>query len=131
MDLNYAVIIIFAIALIIMAVASRMRTKGYEDFNLAGRRVGLARLVGTLGAAEFNTATLIGSAGVSYLYGTVGIWYTSLVFIVVFGTYAFTVAKPYRRLEITTIAEFFERRFSGPLAEPTRALASFLTLTFT
>jgi SSS family solute:Na+ symporter len=128
---KWIIVLLFVLLLIALSVGSMLRTKTYKDFNLAGRRVGLTRLVASLGAAEFNTATLIGAASVSYLYGTVGIWYTSIVFIVVFGVYTLTVAKPYRRLRVSTIAEFFERRYSGRLAEPTRAAASILTGIFT
>lgn len=128
---KYVIVALFALLFIYLAFASTRRTREYKDFNLAGRRVGLSRLVGTLGAAEFNTATLIGGASVAYMFGFVGIWYTSLIFIFVFGIYALTVAKPYRRLEISTIAEFFERRFTGRYTEITRALAAFITLTFT
>lgn len=128
---KYLIVGLAAVALIGVAVLSQRKTKNYKDFNLAGRRLGMARLVATLGAAEFNTATLIGGASVAYLYGFVGLWYTALIFIFVFGIYALTVAKPYRRLEINTIAEFFERRFTGPRSEVTRGVASFVTLTFT
>lgn len=131
MIIKWLIVALFALLLIALSIGSQIRTKTYADFNLAGRRVGLARLVGSLGAAEFNTATLIGAASVSYLYGTVGIWYTSIVFIIVFGVYTITVAKPYRRLQVSTIAELFERRYSGKLAEPTRALAAVLTGCFT
>ena len=103
---KYLIVGLFAALLIGLSYFSARRTRRYSDYNLAGRRLGLPRLVGTLGAAEFNTATLIGGASVAYLYGVVGLWYTSLIFIVVFSVYAFTVAKPYRRLEISTIAEF-------------------------
>lgn len=128
---KYVIVGLFAAALVGIAILSSRKARDYEDFNLAGRRLGLSRLVATLGAAEFNTATLIGGASVAYLYGFVGLWYTSLIFIFVFGIYALTVAKPYRRLEINTIAEFFERRFTGRRAEVTRGVASFVTLTFT
>ncbi|UZN00591.1 hypothetical protein OL548_14340 [Lysinibacillus sp. MHQ-1] len=60
---------------------------------MAGKGTGLFALTATLVAAEFNTATLIGGASVAYLFGTVGMWYTSLIFIAVFLAYAFTVAK--------------------------------------
>lgn len=125
------ILALFGAVLVVLAVWSARRLRAYEDFNLNGRRTGLPALIGTLGASEFNTATLIGGASVAYMYGTVGIYYTSLIFIFVFGIYALTVARPYRRLQISTIAEFFERRFSGPLSEPTRAVASVVTLTFT
>lgn len=122
---------LFAAVLVHLAYRSWKRARTHDEFDLAGRRTGLFPLVGTLGAAEFNTATLIGGASVAYQYGTVGIYYTSFIFVFVFGTYALTVAKPYRRLRISTIAEYFERRFTGRLAEPTRLLASLITLSFT
>lgn len=128
---KYAMLAIFAAVLICLSYRSWRRTKTYEDFNLAGRKTGLFPMVCTLGAAEFNTATLIGGASVAYLYGTVGIYYTSIIFVFVFSAYAVTVARPYRRLGISTIAEFFERRFHGPRSEATRAFASVVTLAFT
>lgn len=128
---KYAMTFAFTALLIYLAYRSYRRINSYQDYNLAGRKTGFAALVATLGAAEFNTATLIGGASVAYLYGTVGLWYTSFIFVFVFGIYALTVAKPYRRLRISTIAEFFERRFPGKRSESTRALASVVTLTFT
>lgn len=128
---KFAITALFAGILVHLAYRSWQRARTHDEFDLAGRRTGLLPLVGTLGAAEFNTATLIGGASVAYQYGTVGIYYTSFIFVFVFGIYALTVAKPYRRLRISTIAEYFERRFTGRLAEPTRLLASLITLSFT
>lgn len=128
---KYSILILFLFVLVFVAYRSYKNINSYEDFNLAGRRTKLLPLVGSLGAAEFNTATLIGGASVAFSYGTVGIWYTSFIFIPVFGIYAFAVAKKYRRLNISTIAEFFDRRFKGRNAEATRAIASLVTLSFT
>src|SRR5690625_3446644 len=128
---KYTILIIFLIILGIVSYKSFTRIKSYDDYNLAGRNTGLFPLVATLGAAELNTATLIGGASVAYLYGTVGIMYTSLIFIPVFLIYALTVSKKYRKLNISTIAEFFDVRFKGKNSEITRSLASFSTLTFT
>lgn len=128
---KYSILILFLIILGVVSYRSYKKIHSYEDYNLAGRNTKLFPLVATLGAAEFNTATLIGGASVAYLYGTVGIMYTSLIFIPVFGIYALTVAKRYRRLNISTIAEFFDRRFKGKNSELTRAIASLVTLTFT
>lgn len=128
---KYIMVGLFLAILIFISYKSYKRINNYNDYNLAGRNTNLPTLVATLGAAEFNTATLIGGASVAYMYGTVGIWYTSLIFIPVFGIYAFTVAKRYRRLNISTIAEFFDVRFKGKNSEVTRALASLVTLSFT
>lgn len=129
--MNYIFVGLLLVVLFLVAYQSSRKIKTYNDFNLAGRNTGLFALVCTLGAAEFNTATLIGGASVAYLYGTVGIWYTSLIFIPVFGIYALTVAKRYSRLRITTIAEFFDRRFQGKNRELLRGIATFVTLSFT
>lgn len=88
-------------------------------------------MLGTLVAAEFNTATMLGGASIGYSYGTVGIWYTVFFYIPAFILYTFTVAKRYRRLNINTVGEFFDQRFGGKLAELTRGVSTFITLTFT
>jgi SSS family solute:Na+ symporter len=106
--------------------------KSYQDYNLAGRNTGLFALTGTLVAAEFNTATLIGGASVAFLFGTVGLWYTSLIFIVVFLVYAFTVSKKYRRLNISTIPQYFDKRFKNEKgSEVIRFLSATITLFYT
>lgn len=128
---NYFFVGVLLIVLLVIAFLSFKRINTYSDYNLAGRKTGLFPLVCTLGAAEFNTATLIGGASVAYLYGTVGIWYTSIIFIPVFGIYALTVAKRYNRLRISTIAEFFDKRFQGKHSELLRGIATFVTLSFT
>jgi solute:Na+ symporter, SSS family len=128
---KYTIISIFLFILAIVAYFSYKRINNYQDYNLAGRNTGLFALTGTLVAAEFNTATLIGGASVAYLYGYVGVWYTAFLFVPTFLVYAFTVAKKYRRMNISTIAEFFDERFSGKLKEPTRAIATIIMLSFT
>jgi len=106
--------------------------KSYQDYNLAGRNTGLFALTATLVAAEFNTATLIGGASVAFLFGTVGLWYTSLIFIVVFLVYAFTVSKKYRRLNISTIPQYFDKRFKNEKgSEVIRFLSAIITLFYT
>lgn len=66
-----AITALFAGILVHLAYRSWQRARTHDEFDLAGRRTGLLPLVGTLGAAEFNTATLIGGASVAYQYGTV------------------------------------------------------------
>lgn len=127
--INWIFVAAFVGVLFAISAFGYMRVRSYEDYNLAGRKTRLFPLVATLGAAEFNTATLIGGAGVAYTYGLVGMWYTSLIFVVVFGFYALTVARRYRRLRIKTIAEFFDARFGGRLAEPLRVIVTLITAT--
>ena len=126
---NWTFVVAFIAILLAASVFGLRRVKNYTDYNLAGRKTRLFPLVATLGAAEFNTATLIGGAGVAYTYGAVGMWYTALIFLVVFGFYALTVAKRYRRLQIKTIAEFFDHRFGGRCREPLRILVTLITAT--
>ncbi|QQK76658.1 sodium:solute symporter family protein [Salicibibacter cibarius] len=128
---NYVFLVAFLLIIGILSYISYRRIQEYKDFNLAGRNTGLFRLVATLSAAEFNTATLIGGAGVAYAYGLVGLWYTALIFIPVFLIYALAVAKKYRRLGIKTIAEFFDARFKGRLGEATRGIVTLVTASYT
>lgn len=125
---KYIFVGIFTLILFYIAYASSRRMNDYEDYNVAGRRTGLFALTGTLTASELNTATLIGGASVAYNFGTVGVWYTSLIFIMVFSVYAFTVSKAYRRLNISTVPEFFDKRFSGKGSETLRILATIVTV---
>lgn len=129
---KYIMVFLFLGILIVISINSLKKMKNYQDYNLAGRNTGLFALTGTLVAAEFNTATLIGGASVAYLFGTVGMWYTSIIFIVVFLTYALTVAKKYRRLNISTIPQYFDKRFKNEKgSEVIRFLSTIITLFYT
>ncbi|GIN22290.1 sodium:solute symporter family protein [Siminovitchia fordii] len=132
MGIKYLILMLFLLILGYVAYSSYKRINNYQDYNLAGKKTGLFALTATLVAAEFNTATLIGGASVAYAFGTVGVWYTSLIFIVVFLVYAFTVAKKYRKLNISTIPQFFDRRFSNEkFSEAIRVISTFITLFYT
>ncbi|WP_194841598.1 sodium:solute symporter family protein [Sporosarcina obsidiansis] len=132
MVIKYIMVLLFLGILVMVSIATLKNMKSYQDYNLAGRNTGLFALTGTLVAAEFNTATLIGGASVAYLFGTVGMWYTSIIFIVVFLVYALTVAKKYRRLNISTIPQYFDRRFKDEKgSEVIRFFSAIITLFYT
>jgi len=129
MVIKYTMVLIFVGVLFMVSINTLRKMKSYQDYNLAGRNTGLFAMTGTLVAAEFNTATLIGGASVAYLFGTVGMWYTSMIFIVVFLVYAFTVAKKYRRLNISTIPQYFDKRFKNEKgSEIIRSISAIITL---
>lgn len=132
MVVKYIMVFLLLGVLIMVSFGTLRKMKSYQDYNLAGRNTGLFALTGTLVAAEFNTATLIGGASVAFLFGTVGLWYTSLIFIVVFLVYAFTVSKKYRRLNISTIPQYFDKRFKNEKgSEVIRFLSATITLFYT
>ncbi|MCM3571211.1 sodium:solute symporter [Neobacillus mesonae] len=132
MAVKYIMVFLFLGVLVMVSISTLKKMKSYQDYNLAGRNTGLFALTGTLVAAEFNTATLIGGASVAYLFGTVGMWYTSLIFIVVFLVYALTVSKKYRRLNISTIPQYFDKRFKNEKGSETiRFLSALITLFYT
>lgn len=83
-----------------------------KDWLVAGRSMGLLALVGTLVMTELNTATMLAFSAQAYL---VGPWALTLplVFLVGLGTYTLLVAKPYKRLNATSVAELYGARF-GP-----------------
>ncbi|WP_438296675.1 sodium:solute symporter family protein [Sporosarcina sp. FA15] len=132
MVVKYIMVFLLLGVLIMVSLGTLRKMKSYQDYNLAGRNTGLFALTATLVAAEFNTATLIGGASVAFLFGTVGLWYTSLIFIVVFLVYAFTVSKKYRRLNISTIPQYFDKRFKNEKgSEVIRFLSAIITLFYT
>ena len=103
--------LVLAGILIVGLVASR-GVKSAKDWLVAGRSMGLLTLVGTLVMTELNTATMLAFSAQAYL---VGPWALTLplVFLVGLGTYTLLVAKRYKRLNATSVAELYGARF-GP-----------------
>lgn len=102
---------VLAVVLLVGMLASR-GVKSAKDWLVAGRSMGLLTLVGTLVMTELNTATMLAFSAQAYL---VGPWALTLplVFLVGLGAYTLLVAKRYKRLNATSVAELYGARF-GP-----------------
>ena len=127
---KYLIVGLFAALLIGLSYFSARRTRQYSDYNLAGRRLGLPRLIGTLGAAEFNTATLIGGASVAYL-----LWGRRPVVHLVDLHRGVQRLRLHRGQALQTAGDLDDpsssNAASSDATQNPRAVASFVTLTFT
>lgn len=107
--------LVFGLVLAAVLTAGILASRGVKtakDWLVAGRSMVLLTLVGTLVMTELNTATMLAFSAQAYL---VGPWALSLplVFLVGLGAYTLLVAKRYKRLNATSVAELYGARF-GP-----------------
>ncbi|WP_293618934.1 sodium:solute symporter [Ponticaulis sp.] len=104
----------FAIVIIIGWVVSRNMKSG-EDLFLAGRSLGFATIGFSLFASNISSTTLIGVSGQAYASG-ISVASYELMAGILLAIMAFTTIPVFLRIRITTIPEFFGRRF-GPTAQ--------------
>ena len=90
--------------------ASR-RVKDSVDFVVAGRRLGLVLTTGTLSATWFGTGTVLGAAGAAYKGGFLAVIADPFGAALCLFLAGMFYVRMMRRAGVSTIAEFFERRF--------------------
>lgn len=100
-----------------------MKVKTKSAYLLADRKTGLFALVATLVMTEFNPSTLIGFSSVGFFAGYWGLS-LPLVFLVGLLFYTFTVAKKWKQLNASSVAELFTLRYGNGFGK----LASFFLL---
>lgn len=112
-----------------LLVAGAWRSRRSEDYLLAGRRVGFVPLVATLVMTEFNTSTLLAFSAFGYRVGLMAIG-LPLVFLVGLAWYTVTVARPWKRFNRLSVAEFFTQRYGLGLGRFASALLLLAMLGF-
>jgi len=107
-----AILILYTIGIVGIGLWASRGVKTSCDYLLAGRRLGLWVLVGTLTMTELNTMSLVGFSGYGY---RAGIYATMipLMFVLTFLFYMVVYAKRWKRFNATTTSEFFEARFAS------------------
>jgi Na+/proline symporter len=113
----------FGLSALVVALlaAGAWRSRRPEDYLLAGRRVGFLPLVATLVMTEFNTSTLLAFSAIGYRAGPMAIG-LPLVFLVGLAWYTLTVARPWKRFNRLSVAEFFSERYGPGLGRLASAL---------
>jgi solute:Na+ symporter, SSS family len=101
-------------------IARRVRTS--DDFMIAGRRLGLPVLVGTLLATWIGSGSIIGGAGLAWRSGFASLWSPAGAWIGI--AILFFIAGRARRLAGRTVPEVLEARYN-PMA---RLLAMAVTV---
>jgi Na+/proline symporter len=104
-------------------------TRRPQDYLLADRRVGFFPLVATLVMSEFNTSTLLAFSAFGYRAGPMALG-LPLVFLVGLTWYTVTVARPWKRFNRLSVAEFFTERYGTGLGRLASALLLLAMLGF-
>ena len=104
----------FTLVLALLAGVALTRSRQSEEYLLANRQVGLFALVATLVMTELNTSTLLAFSALGYQAGIIAIG-LPLVFLVGLGWYSVTVARRWKELNATSVAELFTARYSPAL----------------
>ena len=111
----------FVMILIVLAISARHRSRGDDDYLVAGRRLTLFPLIATLVMTEFNTSTLLAFAAAGYRAGPMALA-LPLVFLVGLLFYTVTVARAWKRFDRLSVAELFAARYSQTLGRAASVL---------
>lgn len=105
------VVIIYMIFMVGVGIWSSRRVKDSTDYMVAGRRLGLFFVVGTLFATWFCAGTLMGATAQAYLFGQQGVifdpWGAALCLILA----GLFFNRLMRRTGFLTLVDFFDSRF--------------------
>jgi len=105
------VIVVYFIVIIGIGIRSMLKIKNQEDFFLGGRKFGkIVQIFATFGqATSSDTGPSVGTA--TYNNGAAGVWANLLM---LFSTPLFWFIGPwYRRMRVTTLADFYTERFTS------------------
>ncbi|MFC2173332.1 sodium:solute symporter, partial [Acidobacteriota bacterium] len=123
MNLLYVIfILVYLSGLIVVGTVLSRRVKTGADFMVAGRRLTLPVLVGTLVATWIGSGTIIASAGLSYRVGLSALWGPSGAWLGIL--LLFFIAARARRFGAFTVPDLLEGRYN-PTA---RVLGTLVTL---
>ncbi|MEQ8211291.1 MAG: sodium:solute symporter family protein [Lacipirellulaceae bacterium] len=103
----------FIVVMIVVGVLAGRRATGSEEFLVAGRSLPLWLCTATLTATWMGAGTVIGAAGAAYEGGILGVIadpFGAALCLTIAGTF---YVRTLRRMQLLTIADFFQLRFSS------------------
>ncbi|GAB2505061.1 sodium:solute symporter family protein [Microbulbifer agarilyticus] len=121
--IDLTIIAIYFFAMIAIGVVASRKVQSSEDFAVAGRRLNLPLLSGTLIASAIGASATFGKAGKAYEAGFV-ILLSSVAYMLGYLIFAWLAPK-LREAKIDSIPECLERRFGGGM----RKIAAIVLLT--
>jgi SSS family solute:Na+ symporter len=112
MNLDILVFCVLLLGSIFIGSVNASSVKTESSYLLADRKTKLFPLIATLVMTEFNPSTLIGFSSVGYV---AGVWGLTLPVVFLFGLlfYTFVVAKKWKRLNASSVAELFTLRYGS------------------
>jgi SSS family solute:Na+ symporter/sodium/proline symporter len=103
-------ILAYLSGLIVVGIILSRRVRTGADFMVAGRKLSLPVLVGTLVATWIGSGTMIASAGLSYRAGFSALWGSSGGWLGIF--LLFFIARRARRFGAFTVPDLLEARYN-------------------
>lgn len=110
MSVYLIVILLYFSVLIGIAIRKSLKVKTQEDFMVAGRRVSLWFLVGTLVCTWVGSGSLFGSAGLAFREGFSALWFSAGAWVGLVVVYF--LADRVRRIAEFTVPDILERRYN-------------------
>ncbi|MCP5469315.1 MAG: sodium:solute symporter family protein [Chlamydiales bacterium] len=110
-------------------IGKKSQSQDHDDYFLMGRRLGLFSLVMTLLATQIGGGMLLGAAEEAYRYGFGALFYPlgMVVGMVILGC---GFGAKFRKLELSTIAEVFEKVYGSTRLRKIASLLSIVSLFF-
>lgn len=121
------IVAVYAIAVFVIGFLASRHIKDTDDFFLAGRGLGFATIGFSLFASNISGTTLVGLSGQAYSAGISVAnyeWMAGLLFLVM----AFVTVPIFYRNRLSTIPEYFEKRYDGRVRRYISAMTIFLSI---
>ena len=108
--IDLTILVLYMVFIVSVGLYKAGRVRESDDFLVAGRNLGFLVLTGTLVMTEFNTTTMISYSAFGY---TAGLYATMLPLGLMVGmwVYGLVFSKRWKRINATSIADFFELRY--------------------
>ncbi|MCD4698935.1 MAG: hypothetical protein K8S16_22120 [Bacteroidales bacterium] len=119
MLIKIIVISLYALMIIVVGYIGMRKTKSFNDFFLGGGNIGPWMTAFSYGTAYFSAVVFIGFAGkVGWGFGYSGMWigvFNAFIGVLaVWGLLGWQIKKVSIEYGISTMSEFFEKRYNSP-----------------
>ena len=119
MSIKLAVLLAYALMIIIVGIAGFRKTKSFSDFFLGGGNVGPWMTAFTYGTAYFSAVLFVGFAGkIGWGFGYSGLWVavgnTLIGVLAVWWLLGPRIKRMSVEYKVHTIPEFFDKRYNSP-----------------
>jgi solute:Na+ symporter, SSS family len=131
MSLKICVVSLYALLIIVIGLMGMRKTKSFSDFFLGGGNIGPWMTAFTYGTAYFSAVLFIGFAGkIGWGFGYSGLWIalgnTLLGVLGVWWLLGYRIKKMSLEYNVSTMAEYFEKRYDSKFLKLFSALSIFV-----
>ncbi|WP_163100504.1 sodium:solute symporter [Peribacillus alkalitolerans] len=125
--LDTIVVLLYFAVLIGVGIIGSKKAKTSEEYNLAGRNLGMFMYLGCLSAVILGGAATIGTTKLGYVFGISGLWFVTMIGlgIILLGT---IFVKKIDAFKVTTISELLGKRYKSEARLISAIVAAIYTL---